>query len=310
MNTGTYSVHSLWSTSLQDYVAMLKKCGFNSVRLTLSANVMLNLDSFKVNGANESLNPGINSMTAGQHLDDLVERLAKEDILVMLNLHRMTGEGDNAEDIGPYWYSTAYPESRIMEAWVNIAKRYVNKPNVFAMDIKNEPHGSTWGTGDTSTDFANFCQRLGNAILQVNPNVLIGVAGVTKCVWSDSVGPALQHPVSLNVPDKIFYTPHFYNVYKWWPNVNFKQYMDECVGDVVRAGLPVIVGEWGYNEDEPSDMRWLAEFTNYMNDLRITNSMYWAVNENAGENHGILFTSSAVVKQFKIDAINKIVNRV
>ena len=86
--------------------------------------------------------------------------------------------------------------------------------------------------------------------------------------------------------------------------------MDECVGDVVRAGLPVIVGEWGYNEDEPSDMRWLAEFTNYMNDLRITNSMYWAVNENAGENHGILFTSSAVVKQFKIDAINKIVNRV
>jgi endoglucanase len=173
---------------------MLKKCGFNSVRLTLSANVMLNLDSLKVNGANESLNPGINSMTAGQHLDDLVERLAKEDILVMLNLHRMTGEGDNAEDIGPYWYSTAYPESRIMEAWVNIAKRYVNKPNVFAMDIKNEPHGSTWGTGDTSTDFANFCQRVGNAILQVNPNVFIGVAGVTKCVWSDSVG---QHPVSL-----------------------------------------------------------------------------------------------------------------
>jgi aryl-phospho-beta-D-glucosidase BglC (GH1 family) len=306
LNTGTYSVHSLWITPIDEYISILKRGNFNAVRLTLSAHIMLNLDSLKIDGVNETVNPGMSGMTAGRHLDDLIERLARAGILVMLNMHRMTGKGDNAEDIGPLWYSDAYPQDRIVEAWVAIAKRYVNRPNVFAMDIKNEPHAATWGTNDPNTDFAAFCERVGNAILDVNPNVLIGVAGVTKCVWSDSVGPASNRPVVLNVPDKVFYTPHFYNVYKYWPNVNFQQYMDECVGNVVRDGLPVIVGEWGYNETDESDMRWLADFTKYMNQLGITNGLYWAINENAGEHHSILEAQSSKVKEFKLKAIRDV----
>jgi endoglucanase len=306
MNTGTYCVHSLWSTSLDEYISILKRSGFNAVRLVLSAKVMLNLDALIVNSVDETLNSGLKGKTAGQHLDDLIDRLGTAGILVMLNLHRMTGEGDNAEDIGPYWYSDAYPETKIIDAWVTIAKRYASKDNVFAMDIKNEPHGASWGTNDVMTDFAAFCERVGNAIIEVNPRVLIGVAGVTKCVWSDNVGPAVRRPVTLSVGDKVFYTPHFYNVYRWWPNVDFKAYMDECVGDVVRAGMPVIVGEWGYNESDELDMRWLADFTAYMNALGVTNCMYWALNENASENHGILAPGSANVKQFKIDAIQRL----
>lgn len=306
LNTGTHSVHSLWSTGLDEYISILKSSGFNAVRLVLSAKVMLHLDEIRVNSVSEAVNPDIVGMTAGQHLDDLIDRLGRAGVLVMLNLHRMTGEGDNAEDIGPYWYSGEYPESRIIEAWAAVAKRYAHAPNVFAMDIKNEPHGATWGTGDARTDFAAFCERVGNAILAVNPRVLVGVAGVTKCVWSDCVGPALQRPVRLSVADKVFYTPHFYNVYKWWPNVDFKAYMDECVGNVVRAGLPVIVGEWGYNENESSDVRWVDDFTAYMRGLGMTNCMYWALNENAGENQSILAPGSARVKESKIDAIKRV----
>jgi aryl-phospho-beta-D-glucosidase BglC (GH1 family) len=306
LNTGTHTVHSLWLTPIDEYVSILKRGKFNAVRLTLSAHLMLNLDSLKVDGINESVNPGMSQMTAGQHLDDLVDRLARAGILVMLNMHRMTGLGDNAEDIGPLWYSDAFPQDRVVEAWVSIAKRYASRSNVFAMDIKNEPHAATWGTQDPKTDFAAFCRRVGNAILAVNPNVLIGVAGITKCVWSDSVGPAVSHPVVLDVPDKVFYTPHFYNVYRWWSDVNFQQYMDECIGNVVRAGLPVIVGEWGYNETDESDMRWLADFTKYMNALGVTNCMYWALNENAGEHHSILEAQSAKVKEFKLKAIERV----
>jgi endoglucanase len=306
LNTGTHCVHSLWSTGLAEYISVLKNSGFNAVRLVLSAKVMLNLNSLAVNSVSEALNPGMSGMTVGQHLDDLVSRLGRAGILVMLNLHRMSGEGDNAEDIGPYWYSEEYPEDRIIDAWVAIAKRYATAVNVFAMDIKNEPHGATWGTGDASTDFAAFCERVGNAILAVNPRVLIGVAGVTKCVWSDCVGPAVARPVKLSAPDKVFYTPHFYNVYKWWPNVDFTAYMDECVGNVVRAGLPVIVGEWGYNEGESSDMRWLADFTAYLNAVGIENCMYWALNENAGDNQSILAPGSANVKESKIDVIKRV----
>ncbi len=306
LNTGTHCVHSLWSTGLDEYISVLKSSGFNAVRLVLSAKVMLNLDSLAVNSVSEALNPGVSGMTAGQHLDDLVARLGRAGILVMLNLHRMSGEGDNADDIGPYWYSGEYPESKIIEAWVAVAKRYAAAANVFAMDIKNEPHGATWGTGDAGTDFAAFCERVGNAILAVNQRVLIGVAGVTKCVWSDSVGPAVARPVKLSVADKVFYTPHFYNVYKWWPDVNFTAYMDDCVGNVVRAGLPVIVGEWGYNEGESSDTRWLADFTAYLKAAGIENCMYWALNENAGDNQSILAPGSANVKESKIDVIKRV----
>ncbi len=306
LNTGTHCVHSLWSTGLDEYISVLKRTGFNAVRLVLSAKVMLNLDSLAVSSVNEALNPGVSGMTAGQHLDDLVDRLGRAGILVMLNLHRMTGEGDNAEDIGPYWYSGEYPEARIVEAWIAVAKRYAAAQNVFAMDIKNEPHGATWGTGDIGTDFAAFCERVGNAVLAVNPRVLIGVAGVTKCVWSDSVGQAVARPVKLSVADKVFYTPHFYNVYRWWPTVDFKAYMDECVGNAVRAGLPVIVGEWGYNEGDSSDLRWLADFTAYLKALAVENCMYWALNENAGDNHGILAPGGAVVKEDKIAVIQRV----
>lgn len=306
LNTGTHCVHSLWSAGLDDYISVLTRSGFNAVRIVLSAKVMLNLDGVKVSGVSEAVNPGMAGMTAGQHLDDLIDRLGRAGILVMLNLHRMSGEGDNAEDIGPHWYSDAYPEDKVIEAWVTVAKRYADRPNVFAMDIKNEPHASTWGTGDPGTDFAAFCERVGTAILAVNPRVLIGVAGVTKCVWSDNVGPAVQRPVTLSVADKVFYTPHFYNVYKWWPNVDFKQYMDECLGRTVRAGLPVIIGEWGYNEHDEGDVRWLGDFTAYVRELGVTNCMYWALNENAGENHGILAHGSVTVKDAKIDAIKRL----
>lgn len=122
LNTSTHTVHSLWLTPIDEYIAILKRGKFNAVRLTLSAHHMLNLDSLKVDGVNESVNPGMSHMSAGQHLDDLIDRLAREGILVMLNMHRMTGLGDNAEDIGPLWYSDAYPQDRIVEAWVSIAK--------------------------------------------------------------------------------------------------------------------------------------------------------------------------------------------
>jgi hypothetical protein len=69
--TDTNSVNSLWVTPLDEYMQILKDNEFNAVRIVLSAQLMLNLDTEKVKGANEAKNPGINGMTAGEFLDDL-----------------------------------------------------------------------------------------------------------------------------------------------------------------------------------------------------------------------------------------------
>jgi hypothetical protein len=133
--------------------------------------------------------------------------------------------------------------------------------------------------------------------------VLIGVAGVTEIVWSDNVGDAEKAPVKLKLPDKVFYTPHFYTIFKYKPDANFKTYMDKCVGNLVKSGGTVIVGEWGWDETNAEDVKWMEQYVAYMNSIQLTNSFYWALNENAGLNHGILKTGSSTVKSDKIPYI-------
>ncbi|NBP58911.1 hypothetical protein EBU71_20670, partial [bacterium] len=166
-----YCPHALWAQNLDTYITVLKTHNFNAVRITLSAEVMLSLDTIQVSAVDASKNPGIDKYTAGKMLDLVVHKLKDAGILVMFNMHRMKP----SEDISPLWYTTEYPESKVTQAWQNLAGRYKNSINVFAMDIKNEPHGqSTWG-GAASTDWAKACERIGNAIHKVNPKVLICV---------------------------------------------------------------------------------------------------------------------------------------
>ena len=308
MNTPTRTVHSLWQAPLDDYIAVLTKYQFNAVRLTLSANVMLNLHKLglKDEGA-VSKNPEMAGMTVGQHLDDLVARLEKAGILVMFNLHRMNGNKDgseeNAIDIGPLWYTEEYPEEKIIEAWVTLTKRYVNAPNVFAMDIKNEPHGATWGDGNPKTDWRMFCQKIGNIIHEINPKVLIGCAGITSPGgrWSDSVGDAETKPVILKLANKVFYTPHFYILTQ--TEAEMSAYLDKCVGNLAKNVGSVIVGEWGWDENDVNDVKWAEQYMAYMKKAGLTNQFYWTLNENAGMNHGILVEGGVKVKEEKVAAL-------
>jgi endoglucanase len=217
----------------------------------------------------------------------------------------MTGEGSNDEDIGPLWYTDAYPEAKIIEAWIALTKRYVNAPHVFAMDIKNEPNKATWGDGDPKTDWPAFCQRVGDAIHAINPNVLIGVAGKTEKVWSDHVGDAETKPVLLKIPDKVFYTPHFYIV-PGQSESEMTAYLDKCVGNLAKANRPVLVGEWSWDEKKPEEVEWANRYMAYMSKAGLTNQFYWTLNESAKMNHGILFEKTIKVKEDKVVALKKL----
>ena len=66
--------------------------------------------------------------------------------------------------------------------WQMLAQHYADNPTVIGADLYNEPHadgtdpngtGACWGCGDVNRDWRLAAERIGNAILEANPNWLI-----------------------------------------------------------------------------------------------------------------------------------------
>ena len=303
--TGSYSPHALWAQSLDTYIQILKNNGFNAVRMTLSAEVMLNLDGITVNSVDGSLNGGMDKYNAGHLLDTVVQKLKTAGILVMFNMHRMKP----SEDISELWYTSEYPETKVIQAWQALTKRYINSQNVFMMDIKNEPHGgSVWGGSNPQVDWAAACERIGNAILSINPKLLICVAGVTKDIWGDDVSGAILRPVKLSVANKVVYSPHCYKHWRY-PTVDGfdnTKYFDTIFGNLHKKKGCVIMGEYGYNDNDELDVKWVNELAAYMNNIGLTNSFYWCLNANGSGNQGILKEDWKTVNNTKMLLIKKV----
>lgn len=307
------NIDSLQTGTIDEHIAILKANKFNAVRLPMSANMMLNMDNLKVGNASDAINPGVRGTNAGAHVDALIRSLSNAGILVMLNLHRFTGSGNNEDDIGPLWYSQAYDEARVIEAWVAMAKRYLDQPNVFAMDIKNEPHSSNgveakWGGTDPKTDWASACERIGNAILKVNPNVLIVVEGVTDQVWGDSIAGGLERPIVLTVPDKVVYSPHFYKHWNYPSKDGFSMmtYMDRVLGKMADSSATIVIGEYGYDHTKVDEVSWVRDLATYFKNKNISNAFYWALNENEGVGASILARGTTLVVPEKLAVIASI----
>jgi hypothetical protein len=78
---------------------------------------------------------------------------------------------------------------------------------VIATDLRNEPRiDATWG-GDPATDWHAAAERGGNAVLSVNPNLLLMVEGINYSL--DLTGVATL-PVTVNIAQRVVYSPHDY----------------------------------------------------------------------------------------------------
>ena len=300
-----YALHGLWAENLDHFINTLKTNNFNALRITMSAEIMLNLDSYKVKYVDQTQNPGMQDVTAGTLLNTVIRKCYDAGILVLPNMHRHKAGGEISE----LWYSDEYPESRVIEAWQTLVRRYKNYPNLFAVDLKNEPHGSaTWGSNDKRTDWAQACERIGNAILGVNPKLLIFAASITSQIWGDNADPAQKRPLKLKVADKIVYTPH---AYKHWnyPNsqsFNNTTYWDACFGNLAKTKkCAVVLGEWGYSHNDATDNQWANDLVNYMNAHGLTNAFYWAFNSNASGDQYLLENDWKTIVSSKMELIKK-----
>ena len=141
-----------------------------------------------------------------------------------------------------------------------MTERYIDEPYVIGNDLRNEVRLDAWniimprwGNGDERSDWKMMAEKVGNAILDVNPNHLIIVESVQSGAEFNTIK---NDPLVLKVPNRLIYSAHYYDNF-WSERVSpwhrdyasFKQAMDRHVGFMTIEGeeytAPIWLGEFG-----------------------------------------------------------------
>ena len=289
----------------QDYKSILQAIhaqGYNTIRIPLSNQVV---ESPAVPSAISYAN-GINSDLQGLNslgiLDKIVAYAATQNLRVILDNHRSEA-GDSAESNG-LWFTGAYPESAWINDWTSLARRYAGNTTVIGFDLRNEPHnansgGACWDCG-SANDWHLAAQRAGNAVLAVNPNLLIFVEGTDAYNndyywWGGNLQGVQNSPVNLSVPNHLVYSAHEYGpreYQQWWFNSNttystlYSVWLNHW-GFISQNNIaPIWIGEFGttnnssdiQNNTAGSEGQWFQSLIQYLNSDTFLSWTYWALN--------------------------------
>jgi aryl-phospho-beta-D-glucosidase BglC (GH1 family) len=100
--------------------------------------------------------------------------------------------------------------------WIKFLDTMGKYPNVFAIDIFNEPHGKDvgWGEAGKPIQYDADCEKIINAVLAKHPHIVVYVEGIqyykgTSGQWGSMLMGAMDKP--LLVPqNKLMYAPTVY----------------------------------------------------------------------------------------------------
>jgi len=296
LETESFAPHGLWARNWETLLDQIVDMGFNTLRLPYS-NQLLDPSS-RPNNINEELNPDLKGLSGLEVMDKIIAGAGQRGLKVILDRHRPDSHAQS-----DLWYTPEYSEERWIKDWVMLVERYAGDDTVIGVDLHNEPHGrATWGSGDPATDWQLAAERAGNAILKVNPNLLIIVEGVDQYQgdwywWGGNLMGAREQPVRLDVPAQLVYSTHVYgpDVYPqpwfWDPSFpdNLPGIWDRHWGYLSREGIaPVIVGEFGGRSvGEDKEGIWQRALVAYLRGSNFS-YIYWTLNPNSGDTGGIL----------------------
>jgi endoglucanase len=312
--TGNHVVHGLWSRDYKSMIDQMKSLGYNTIRLPYSDDIFKSStvpDSIDFSGGKNADLQGLNSL---QVMDKIVAYAGQDGLKVILDRHRPDSGGQSA-----LWYTASVPESTWIADLKSLAARYKGQSTVIGIDLHNEPHDpACWGCGDQATDWRLAAERAGNAVLSVNPDLLIFVEGVqsyngASYWWGGNLMGVAQYPVRLSVAGRVVYSAHDYATsvaqQSWFSDPAFPANMpgiwDRYWGYIFKQNLaPVWVGEFGTTLQATVDQKWLAALVSY---LRPTSTYgadsfqwtFWSWNPDSGDTGGILKDDWATVDTVK-----------
>lgn len=317
METSNCAPHGLWSIALDDGLSAIAGMGFNSIRLPFSNECLAAKASNSINGA---VNPGLVSLTPLQLMDTVIARAKAHGLSVILDRHRPDSAAQSE-----LWYTGQYSEQRWIDDWKMLAARYKNESAVIGVDLHNEPHGGAcWNCGDPARDWRAAATRAGNAVLGVNPRLLIIVEGVERqndgsnTWWGGGLKDAGAAPVTLAVKNRVVYSPHDYpaSVFAqpWFSAsgypANLEAVWDANWGYLVRKNIaPVLLGEFGTKLETASDRAWLDALVAYLAKTKISYA-YWSFNPNSGDTGGLVADDWRTPQKAKLAALAPILTPV
>jgi len=277
-----YVVAGLQTASLQSIVQEIKSLGFNVVRLPWSnqlyeSNPVVGNDALAANTNME----GENALTI---LDQVIAALTNAGIMVILDNHNSNAEWCcSTTDGNSLWYNAQYPQANWIADWQGMAQRYEKNPLVIGADLRNEPRSpATWG-GSAADDWHAAAELGGNAVLGVNPNLLVFVEGVNYAL--DLSGVA-NLPVQLSAPNQLVYEAHSYG-FDYSGSNTITSYSDY---------LSLVNEEWGYlvTGSSPQPL-WVGEFGT-------CNTANTCIDSNANTDGGYWFNMfTAFVQEYGVD---------
>ena len=306
-----FAPQGLWMDSYQNQMAKMKELGFNVIRLPYS-DAMLDAGR-RPTGIDYGKNPDLVGKTSLEVFDKIIEHADKIGMKIILDHHR-SGDGASANENG-LWYTSQYPESKMIENWKMLATRYKGNDAVIGADLHNEPHNpATWGDGGPN-DWARAAERIGNAIQSVNKDWLLIVEGIETYQnqwywWGGNLLGEKNYEVKFNTPDKLVYSVHDYgpslHMMSWFNDGNFPNNMpakwDQMWGHFIKNDeAPILVGEFGSRMETGIDQKWMPKLVQYMNgdwdgngtiDLAQGDQgaswTYWAWSPGSGDTGGIM----------------------
>ena len=319
--------HGLWTRNYKEMMDQMADLGFNTIRLPFSNDT---LHSTGTPNINYWANPDLQGLTALQVMDKIVAYAEQIGLKIILDHHR-NNSGASASENG-LWYDSQHSEADWISDWKMLAERYADNPAVIGADLHNEPYNGTWGGGGPN-DWAAAAERAGNAIGEVNPNMLIFVEGVANYQgqsywWGGNLMGVRDRPIELDIANKLVYSAHDYpnSVYAqpWFQGANFAENLpakfDQMWGYIYREGIaPVYIGEFGTRLQDPKDAPWLEAITSYLSgdlDNNGTHDLpagqkgvswtFWSWNPNSSDTGGILANDWRTVNQDKMGYLSPI----
>jgi endoglucanase len=309
--------HGLNSQDYKTILQTIQANGYNTVRLPFSNQMVETpiVPSYvSFSNAGGPINTDLQGLNSLQIMDAIIDYAQTIGLRIILDNHR--SEAGNSAEASGLWYTDAYPETSWISDWQTLVTRYQNNTNVIGVDLRNEPHnaasgGSCWGCGTLTNDWQLAAERGGNAVLAINPKLLVFVEGTDEFnnnyyFWGGNLQGVQSYPVQLNVANQLVYSAHDYGPAEssqaWF---NGSTSYDSLVGTwtsywayiSLNGTAPVWVGEFGTLNDDAdiqatapgSQGQWFSSLVQFLNANPNLNWTYWALN---GEDRYALLDST------------------
>ncbi len=264
--TQYFNLMCTWAHDIEWHIEKIDELGFNYIRLPFSVE-------FTQKGE-------------WKDMDEFFEKIQYYNIDVALDCHRLHSTHQSAK---PYDNYVSFDD--FLESWRTILSRYVDVPNLKAVDIFNEYQS------DNYVEWNSIARQTLEYLEYHFPGRFKYFVGGTN--WGGSL-----HYV--NLEDLFFKNRISYTVHKYWFS-DSDPYEDKWDYSFADLDLPVVnIGEWGYKSESLQETSWAEKFVDFLKEKSLTDTFFWTYSFNSIDTGGILLYDCTSVDEDKMALLHKL----